>query len=51
MTATNMCSNFGGKWDSPPIVVKSYVAIDQEPFLYISGHLHTMRVLLLLLLI
>ena len=18
MTATNMCSNFGGKWDSPP---------------------------------
>ena len=20
MTATNMCSNFGGKWDSPPIV-------------------------------
>ena len=21
MTATNMCSNFGGKWDSPPMVV------------------------------
>ena len=20
MTATNMCSNFGGKWDSPPLV-------------------------------
>ena len=19
MTATNMCSNFGGKWDSPPL--------------------------------
>ena len=19
MTATNMCSNFGGKWDSPPV--------------------------------
>ena len=21
MTATNMCSNFGGKWDSPPFRV------------------------------
>ena len=20
MTATNMCSNFGGKWDSPPLI-------------------------------
>ena len=20
MTATNMCSNFGGKWDSPPLL-------------------------------
>ncbi len=22
MTATNMCSNFGGKWDSPPVVTR-----------------------------
>ena len=21
MTATNMCSNFGGEWDSPPLLV------------------------------
>ena len=21
MTATNMCSNFGGKWDSPPFLL------------------------------
>ena len=21
MTATNMCSNFGGKWDSPPFLI------------------------------
>ena len=21
MTATNMCSNFGGKWDSPPLKI------------------------------
>ena len=33
------------------VLVKSYVAIGQEPFLYISGHLHTMRVLLLLILL
>ena len=25
MTATNMCSNFGGKWDIPPESVKSPV--------------------------
>ncbi len=25
MTATNMCSNFGGLWYSPPVTLKTYV--------------------------
>ena len=25
MTATNMCSNFGGKWDSPSVVQIVYL--------------------------
>ena len=26
MTATNMCSNFGGKWDSSPLLLKEYIS-------------------------
>ena len=25
MTATNMCSNFGGKWDSPPLKAQTAI--------------------------
>ena len=25
MTATNMCSNFGSKWSSPPLLANSYI--------------------------
>ena len=37
MTATNMCSNFGGKWDSPTREVKKGIMIE---------HVHTHPALL-----
>ena len=33
MTATNMCSNFGGKWDSPPIYFLG-VAIARQGYIH-----------------
>ena len=31
MTATNMCSNIGGKWDSPPFFFPSHVDSIESP--------------------
>ena len=36
MTATNMCSNFGGKWDSLPLIQQTiYILIQQATYIYI----------------
>ena len=42
MTATNMCSNFGGKWASPPLTGSSFycyfVKIEQS-----TGHVQVKK--------
>ena len=38
MTATNMCSNFGGKWDSPPLLLKQHVCTNIISYVDNSYH-------------
>ena len=35
MTATNMCSNFGGKWDSPPLITEVLSSLIKPSYMYL----------------